>query len=156
MILVVLPYLYLLPLLLLLIDPSALTLSIPQKQKEEKEAKPESEFEKAFFNFLRAFDRLPQDEVPERIRRVTRNRTRETETVCELLESVSLESQQQEEDLLKKQQACSSGPGSCPCVNCPHKRELERIDEFYNEFIFTGAPNPTTNTSNNALPTAFV
>jgi len=32
-------------------------------------------------------------------------------------------------------------PGSqvCPCDDCPFKKELERIDEFYNEFLVNGA-----------------
>eukprot|EP01118_Nematostelium_gracile_P003078 TRINITY_DN13510_c0_g1_i1.p1 TRINITY_DN13510_c0_g1~~TRINITY_DN13510_c0_g1_i1.p1 ORF type:complete len:351 (+),score=87.95 TRINITY_DN13510_c0_g1_i1:99-1055(+) len=30
----------------------------------------------------------------------------------------------------------------CSCTDCPHKHELERIDEFYKEFLSSGIENP--------------
>jgi len=118
---------------------------VEQKQNSEKKVKT---FEDAFVNLIKAFSGMIADEKPETIRRVVRNTSsRDTEKLSEFLEFAYTE--RQNEPLLaastrKNRDSVFSiiKEEGCSCYDCPHKQELERIDEFYKEFLSTGLSMP--------------
>jgi len=126
-------------------------LSMPAEQPEQPKRKivdvdspkPEltkgAEFEFAFLQFVEAYNKLEQSEKPEKIRRVMRNTTRsDTEQITEMLDLFAAEGM--ENGVKKDQVVIDNTDGEhriCICEDCPHKRELEKIDRFYNEFLCT-------------------
>jgi len=118
-------------------------------QLTEKHEEKDLEFEDAFVNLLKAYNLLRQEEKPETIRKLIRNSsTRDVDKLSEFLDLFWVEGLQKEPSL---GQRTSSGHSNnmhkedgCCCADCPHKQELERIDEFYKEFLCSGvsmAPN---------------
>jgi hypothetical protein len=125
---------------------------LPDPSKEcEKESKKEEkalDFEEAFGNLMRAYNSMSPEERPETIRKVIRNSsTRDTERLSELLDLFWTEGLQREPSFGGKQNtrdrlAVMGREEGCTCTDCPHKVELERIDEFYKEFLSTGVAVP--------------
>jgi hypothetical protein len=119
----------------------------PSSREYEKESKKEEkalDFEEAFANLMSSYSAMPAEERPETIRKVIRNSsTRDTERLSELLDLFWTEGLQREPSFGGKQNtrdrlAVMGREEGCSCTDCPHKQELERIDEFYKEFLSTG------------------
>jgi len=125
---------------------------LPESSKEcEKESKKEEkavDFEESFSNLMRAYSAMTAEERPETIRKVIRNSsTRDTERLSELLDLFWTEGLQREPAFGGKPNsrdriAAIGREEGCSCSDCPHKQELERIDEFYKEFLQTGVAVP--------------
>jgi hypothetical protein len=88
---------------------------------------------------------MKPEEKPEVIRKLVRNSsTRETERLSELLDLFWTEGLQKElgpsRNSLRNvvDHQSNVGEEGCHCPECPHKQELERIDEFYKEFLTSG------------------
>jgi len=124
------------------------------EEKKEKETTAVPEFEQAFANLIKAFNSMKPEEKPEIIRKLIRNSsTRDTERLSELLDLFWTEGLQREPSFVGKTNARErlaanssmsmkeDGMG-CSCGDCPHKQELERIDEFYKEFLASGVSVP--------------
>jgi len=119
----------------------------PSSKEYEKESKKEEkalDFDEAFANLMRSYSAMPAEERPETIRKVIRNSSiRDTERLSELLDLFWTEGLQREPSFGGKQNtrdrlAVMGREEGCSCTDCPHKQELERIDEFYKEFLSTG------------------
>lgn len=128
--------------------------SMPAKDAEKDSKKEEKplEFDEAFANLIRAYNSMHAEEKPETIRKVIRSSsTRDTEKLSELLDLFWTEGLQREPSFNGKQNtrerlaALSGRDDGCSCLDCPHKQELERIDEFYKEFLSTGVAAPGFN-----------
>jgi len=100
------------------------------------------EFEEAFANLIRSYNQMTPEEKPETIRKLIRNSsTRDTERLSELLDLFWTEGLQKELGGRSRRDQMSTSmlkDDRCNCSDCPHKVELERIDEFYREFLSTG------------------
>lgn len=89
----------------------------------------ELDFEEIFTTFLKAYSAIPQDERPTKIRRVVKKLGEDN--LDNLLDFVGTYSQS----------ACSSAldgsctEGNCKCKECPHKRELSRMEDLYQDFF---------------------
>lgn len=115
-----------------------------KKKKEQEAATPSAAFEAAFNTFIAAYNKVPCEDKSERIRRVMRNTgMRDTEVVCEMLDLFAAEGLQR---TAVGGLASSGAPvncnnnhslngETCGCAECPFKKELERIDDFYNDFL---------------------
>lgn len=106
----------------------------PQPKPEKKEA---ADFENAFRNFFEVYNSLPQEDKPVKIRKLVRNSTtKDTERIAEFLDLFMTEGLQRS---LKSDFLSGSGlmnlTSGCKCVTCPYQKELERIDEFYKDFL---------------------
>jgi flagellar hook-basal body complex protein FliE len=111
------------------------------------------EFEDAFGNLLKAYTSMKAEEKPETIRKLIRNSNgRDTERLSELLDLFWTEGLQKEPSFGginnrdRFPSAANPNKGEeegCSCSDCPHKLELDRIDEFYKEFLSSGA-TPST------------
>jgi hypothetical protein len=127
-------------------EPSKEMICPESSKKEEKSL----DFEEAFVALMKAYNAMPAEEKPETIRKLIRNSsTRDTERLSELLDLFWTEGLQREPAFGTKSNnrdrlsvASSSRDDGCSCSNCPHKQELERIDEFYKEFLSTGVAVP--------------
>jgi hypothetical protein len=103
------------------------------------------DFEEAFVNLLKAYSSIKSEEKPETIRKVMRSTSiRDTEKLSELLDLLWTEGLQKEPSFANNSKSRDRmgiviRDSSCP-VDCPHKLELERIDEFYKEFLNAGLP----------------
>jgi len=126
-------------------------ITAPDAQNESKKDEKKSDtpdFEDSFLNLIRSYQGMKQEEKPETIRRVIRNSsTRDTERLSELLDLFWTEGLLKERSFTRQPgasaQAVSHTNGEgCQCPDCPHKVELERIDEFYKEFLSTGVSFP--------------
>jgi len=114
--------------------------SIPSDKREKS-----LDFEDTFVNLIKAYNGMKAEEKPETIRKLIRNSsTRDTERLSELLDLFWTEGLQKElggrtsaRDRSMAAHAHMKEDG-CNCVDCPHKLELERIDEFYKEFLSSG------------------
>eukprot|EP01114_Cavostelium_apophysatum_P018610 TRINITY_DN579_c0_g1_i1.p1 TRINITY_DN579_c0_g1~~TRINITY_DN579_c0_g1_i1.p1 ORF type:complete len:406 (+),score=108.67 TRINITY_DN579_c0_g1_i1:132-1220(+) len=116
------------------------------KDKDDKCEKP-VDFESAFTAVLKAYNAMSQEEKPETVRRITRNSTsRETERLSEMLDLFWTEGLLKERSFGQNVNSANIFQGhtqdGCCCSECPHKSELERIDEFYKEFLQTGIALP--------------
>jgi len=123
------------PILPLIIEPYPI-------EKLEKKETPAQEFETAFAALIKSYNQMSPEEKPETIRNVIRNTSvRDTERISELFDMFWAEGLQK--DLGENHSShrlsapFSKGDGCC-CSECPHKQELERIDEFYKEFLSSG------------------
>lgn len=104
------------------------------KLPERKECEPGSEFEMAFRQFFEVYNCLPQEEKPVKIRKLVRNSAaRDTERISEFLDLFMTEGLQRglKNDLFSS----GSSLSGCKCTSCPYQKELERIDEFYKDFL---------------------
>jgi len=135
------------------------TSSSSTSSKDGKKEVPD--FEDAFGYLVKSYNALTGEEKAETIRKMIRtSSTRDTERLSELLDLFWTEGLQKEPSFGSKPSAReraakdnansntvtspSNGQSSnegCICNSCPHKLELERIDEFYKEFLQTGVSN---------------
>jgi len=96
----------------------------------------ENALEKAFHNFVDVYNKLSTEQRPEKIRKIVRNASaRKTDTFCEIVSLFNDEGLQKE---LGRECSLTFMPISDPSCSpdiCPHKKELERIDEFYRDFL---------------------
>jgi len=123
-------------------DPDAAILC--EKEEKKEKGKEIHDFELAFHTVLKAYNSMTPDEKPETIRRIVRNSTsRETERLSELLDLFWNQGLLKEHPM-EKLSFNFGGNDGCHCVDCPHRVELSRIDDFYQEFLQTGAPMPLT------------
>jgi len=106
------------------------------------------EFEDSFVNLVKAYNYMKPEEKSETIRKIIRNSsTRDTERLSELLDLFWTEGLQKEfggvnsnvrDRVLQPTAMMGKESDTCSCADCPHKLELERIDEFYKEFLSCG------------------
>jgi len=102
------------------------------------------EFEEAFSNLIKAYNTIQAEEKPGMFNRIIDNSsTRDVERISELLDLFWMEGLRKEFPFGNKKHqhklSSSSLPqDGCSCIDCPHKQELERIDEFYKEFLSSG------------------
>jgi len=101
------------------------------------------DFETAFALFLKAYKKVPQQERAKKIRKVLK--TAGETSIDNLTEFVGMYSLPHsngitpaEEYFLNNLQMldlpnCSDQ--SCKCQECPHKKQLSRLDDFYNDFL---------------------
>jgi hypothetical protein len=115
----------------------------PEAQvKEEKKDLPVC-FEEAFIDLVKAYNNMKSEEKPETIRRLIRNSSsRDTERLSELLDLFWTDGLHNEPSLRSnnfngraRDRFPSNNDEGCTCSDCPHKVELERLDEFYKEFL---------------------
>jgi hypothetical protein len=101
------------------------------------------DFEHAFSGFMTAFNGLPADERPTKIRKLIRSTSsREIDQLTEMLDMFWAEGLQKQLRIQQQQQsdaemAAGAARAVCDLDECPHKKELARIDEFYKEFLST-------------------
>ena len=80
------------------------------------------------------------EEKAESLRRIIRTTsTRDTERLGEIVDSINAE--MIKNPTPKAKSHSNSFPlleEGCTCVDCPHRQELEKIDEFYKEFLAVG------------------
>jgi hypothetical protein len=108
-------------------DQSPSARAFNNNQLEDKE---NSEFEQAFGNFFRVFNALSSEEKPVKIRKLIRNSTqRDKERISDFLDAFLNQGSQMN--------TCNGAyqDSLCGCGQCPYKKELERIDEFYKDFL---------------------
>jgi len=84
------------------------------------------DFDTAFANFLKAYTKIPQEERVTKIRKVMKNHDNATDNLAEF---VGIYSNTHPSD----GQSCTDK--TCKCQECPHKKELSRLDDFYNDFL---------------------
>jgi len=110
---------------------------IEVKTEKEKQpiVQPISDFEKCFLQFIKSYDKMDQFEKPHKIRKLMKNTsTRDIETVTDMLETFSQASSIRREI---NKDCIQNGNKKCSCNHCPHRDELQRIDDFYNRFLVT-------------------
>jgi len=97
------------------------------------------DFDNAFNNFLRAYKKISVEERPSKMKRIVKQHSEDMDTLNDFVNLYSSEILMQTPDsanmlnsLLMPSTTCSS---SCT-GDCPHKKELERLDNFYHEFLF--------------------
>jgi len=117
------------------------------EELEVMKEKSEIDFEESFSNLVKSYNAMKPSEKPEIIRKLIRNSSaRDTERLSELLDLFWTEGLQKEFGSRSSARDRSAhlikDVDSCNCVECPHKAELERIDEFYKEFLSTSGVNP--------------
>jgi hypothetical protein len=109
------------------------------------------DFEVSFINLLKAYQQLPPEQRSAAIRGALReSSTKDVEKISEILDLFWSEGFQNQTSrtttLLSDSGTFSTGdsstgnlgshdPETCTCADCPHKQELERIDEFYKDFL---------------------
>jgi len=103
----------------------------------------EEELAEALVQFFVAYEQLEAEERPTKIRRVMRSCTsRENEELSELFRDLTsarvCDSREEKEE--KKKDAYPASTEGCNCLDCPHKLELEKIDEFYRDFLASELP----------------
>lgn len=133
------------------------SLSLSKSSSESKPSEEENALEKAFHNFLDVYNKVNPEQRPEKIRRIVRNSSaRKTETFCEIVGLFNDEGLQKE---LGRDCSLTFSPSSmevgtgCNPETCPHKKELERIDEFYRDFL--AAPSALGGGEDPLLPMLF-
>jgi len=101
--------------------------------------KPELDFEKCFNDLIQSYNAISQEERPQIIRSIIRNSTaRDSENLSELLDLFYTTQQSdlnRNPNLPLSTSTHSSRDGGCTCQQCPYQTELQRIDEFYKEFL---------------------
>lgn len=86
------------------------------------------DFETAFGNFLNAYKNLPSEERPSKIRKVIK-------TVVDKEEFSEFVGLAQQADLGRDCSTKVCSEKACNADDCPHKRQLERLDVLYNDFL---------------------
>jgi hypothetical protein len=92
------------------------------------------DFEAAFSTFLNYYSKIPQEERANKIRRVLKKSG--DNAVENLAEFVGLYSGGSSTQLSPSSDGTSNCTDkSCQCQECPHKKQLSRLDEFYDAFL---------------------
>jgi len=111
------------------------------------------EFEDAFDNLISIWNTIKSDDRSDFVRQVIRgSSSRETETLSDLLDLFWTEGLQREPSFANRTNARDRlaahaawrDETQCCCADCPHKQELQRIDEFYREFLVNASSMPAT------------
>jgi len=95
----------------------------------------DTDLESAYNKLVEIYAKLPAENRAEEIRKILRHSsTRKTETFCEMISLFNSEGLQKEmgRDFLT---SGSNVSGTACDGDCPHKRELMKIDEFYNSLL---------------------
>jgi hypothetical protein len=106
-------------------------------------------FETSFHRFLQAYQKLNFDDRSSRIRKLmlslpSRSKTQLQQCLDQLARgmqeasSTTMTTTTTSSKTPSSSSSSASGSGGCDCVDCPHRRELERIDGFYSEFLTAG------------------
>jgi len=107
---------------------------------KKRQLPPEEEltpFEKAFMDFISAYDGLEAYQKSSKIRKAIKNSSRgDVDILTEMLEVFSHASATTQPAQPKDGKSNNDGH-SCGCNYCPHREELKRIDDFYNRFLIT-------------------
>eukprot|EP00005_Dracoamoeba_jomungandri_P001914 CAMPEP_0174262128 /NCGR_PEP_ID=MMETSP0439-20130205/12786_1 /TAXON_ID=0 /ORGANISM="Stereomyxa ramosa, Strain Chinc5" /LENGTH=368 /DNA_ID=CAMNT_0015346777 /DNA_START=106 /DNA_END=1212 /DNA_ORIENTATION=+ len=110
-----------------------------QNQDMNEMEQEKDEFVIAVQQFLTAYSELPIEEKPRKIRRVLRSfSSAQTEQFSILLQNFT---NPISGDSSSKKNSLGEHDEGCDCLNCPHKLELSRIDEFYKEFLASDSLN---------------
>eukprot|EP01114_Cavostelium_apophysatum_P024819 TRINITY_DN986_c0_g1_i2.p1 TRINITY_DN986_c0_g1~~TRINITY_DN986_c0_g1_i2.p1 ORF type:complete len:408 (-),score=95.83 TRINITY_DN986_c0_g1_i2:139-1296(-) len=136
---------------LMVTNTSTSSSSDGSNSKDEDKKELGNEFESSFAELIRAYNSMSPEEKPETIRKLIRNSsTRDTERLSELLDLFWTDGLVKERSGFGtarmpsntvNHQHNTNGEG-CSCQECPHKSELERIDQFYKEFLSSGFTLP--------------
>jgi hypothetical protein len=125
------------------------SISLQQEKLATLSAGPLPGFDDAFANMIRAYNAMTPEEKPEVIRKLIRGLSpREIERLSELLDLFWTEGLQKELGAAPRMShdapfsTLTKANEGCSCAECPHKLELEKIDEFYKEFLSTGYNPP--------------
>jgi hypothetical protein len=115
------------------------------------------EFEAAFSTLMKSYNQMTAEEKPEAIRSIIRvSSARDTERVRELFDLFWAEGLQKDlGDSYTHRPASFGKSDGCTCSECPHKQELERIDDFYKEFLSSGVSAASQNPYNPSNFTNF-
>lgn len=129
------------------------TSSSPQSRKRKLEAEPKQKeqievtsssptqmaFEKAFSDFMKIYNSLNQEDLVLKLRAISKKLSnQESEDFSQLINSCVSSAKESPVSTSKN----SADNSSCACVDCPHRKELENIDQFYNDLL--SAPYPST------------
>lgn len=119
----------------------------PMKKKKIFDDERPLDFEVAFRDLMDAFDALAPDQRVERMRVFVEHAGTSNEVLSELHDlfsaeglerqlgsQVALEVEERETAMSYNEQ----GKLKCECLDCPHKQELERIEDFYKEVFSLG------------------
>jgi len=95
--------------------------------------------EEIFVRFLEAYTQLKPEDRGLVVRKIVRSRsTKETEQLVELVDLLSSEGLHRSIGSVEEGGIVgghSGVSGECTCIMCPHRKELEKIDEFYSTFF---------------------
>jgi len=106
------------------------------KKRKDRDDDSITPFETSFKQFIQAYNKLSNEERAGKVRRVmNQTPTRDGEAFVEMLERCQTEAREAPRE--KRAMKSFETNNACLCEDCPHRRELERIDEFYNEFLST-------------------
>lgn len=104
-----------------------------------------SDFDEALLTLVKSYNAIQSQEKKESVSRMLRESSeKDTERLSELIEIFWTEGLHKESPFSKRPKlhpstnVPSTNEEGCGCVECPHKLELERIDEFYREFLTSG------------------
>jgi hypothetical protein len=116
----------------------------PAFKRQEKELIViENPFDLAFQQFMEVYNKLSNEERASKIRSVSKKLpSKDAESFTELLDSYLFESKSTK----KTNKSNGSSTSTCDCEDCPHKKELERIDEFWGTVMTTPFPTNNANT----------
>lgn len=104
-------------------------------------ASAEEELTVALGQFFMSFEQLEADERPTKIRRVMRNlAATEAEQLSTLFEDLISNKFNETGEKEEKKKDFLPAEDGCNCLDCPHKLELEKIDEFYKDFLASEIP----------------
>jgi len=112
------------------------------KKKEMLPPTRQTEFEGAFIQFMSVYDKLEHDQKPEKIRKLMKTSARNIDTAIEMFDLYANEATSSGCTSSSDSSLTSSEGGGHTCAcgeNCSFRKELERIDQFYDEFLT--APN---------------
>jgi len=128
--------------------PSEVTSQLSSQLLEKHMIQPD-DFEHAFSTFMASFNALPNEDRPTKIRKLIRTTSaREVDQLTEMIDMFFAEGLQKQLPLQQglvenldlggrsgNGAAVGKGAPMCHPEECPHKRELARIDEFYKDFL---------------------
>jgi len=107
--------------------------------KSTDSAETSEDFETTFLSFLNAFNNFPPDERPAKIRKLIRGTpAHDFDQLSELLDMFLIEGNVLGRENSRRENHQSHGVQAlkpCEITECPHKKELEKIDDFYKEFL---------------------
>jgi hypothetical protein len=107
------------------------------------------DFDAAFLKFLNTYKKIPAEERPNKVRKLLKTSPhQDSQTLSEFVNIYSCEvlAGATEQNFIQTfhsmDMPAAAGHTSehpsdcCNCTECPHKKQLERMDDFYSEFIF--------------------
>jgi len=97
---------------------------IPNKRTLESSSSTDSEFRESLEGFLIAYGKIPKEERRSKLQKLFKST--EPNEMEHLLHFVGCYCRVTKQDYLH----------DCQCKECPHKKKLELMDEFYSNFVF--------------------